>query len=96
MAKRKIIWSNTAMKKLYAIFESDIRKGNGKSFSNELFKTITKQVRLLQKHPESGMKTSDESIFGLKIETFLIYFELKADMICIHFVSDNGQDKKFF
>lgn len=91
MAKRKIIWSRLAEKRLFTIFESDIRKGNGKSFSINLYKTISKQVKLLLKHPDMGVKTTEESIDGLIIGSYIIFYEVVDNKIIIYFISEPGQ-----
>jgi hypothetical protein len=88
MAKREIVWSNTAIKKLFAIFEADIRKNNGKENSIDLFKTMTKRIGLLIKHPLTGMPTSDESVRVLIIETLIVCYGLSKDQISIFTVSE--------
>lgn len=88
MAKRKIIWSNTAIKRLFAIFEADIRKNNGKEYSIDLFKTISDRIRLLVKHPMTGMLTSDESVRVLIIETLIVCYGLSEDRISIFTISE--------
>lgn len=88
MAKRKIIWSNTAIKKLFAIFEADIRKSNSKEYSFDLFKKISEQIKLLKKHPLTGTVTSDESVRVLIIETIVVYYGLSEDRISIFTISE--------
>ncbi len=87
MAKRKIIWSNTAIKKLFSIFEADIRKNNGKEYSIDLFKTITERIRLLLKHPLTGMPASDESVRVLIIETLIVCYGVEENRISVYTVS---------
>jgi len=88
MAKRKVIWSNTAVKKLYAIFEADIRKNNVKKNSIDLFGIILKQIDLVRKNQGIELKTSDESIFGLVVKTHLILYTLNEDRIIIHTIGE--------
>lgn len=92
MAKRKIIWSNTAIKRLYAIFEADIRKNNRKEYSINLFKTISEQIKLLAKHPLTGTATSDESVRVLIIETIIVYYGLSEDRISIFTISESSKN----
>lgn len=84
MAKRKIIWSNTAIKRLYAIFESDIREGNGKAVSIKLFQTILRKLKVLKKDSEIGIRTSEESIYGLPAGTYNILYSIGENEIFIH------------
>jgi len=87
MAKRKIIWSNTAKKKLYAIFESDIIKGNGKKQSIDLFRTISKNLKHLKNDPETGMKTTHESINGMKVMQCVLLYSFTMERIYVHTIS---------
>jgi len=91
MAKRKIIWANTAIKGLFAIFESDIRKNNGKSYSVKLSKIISKQIRLIPIHPLRGKPSSDESVRVLIIESLKVCYGLSHDRISIFTISESSK-----
>lgn len=91
MAEKKIIWSRTAKKKLYAILESPIRRTNSKTFSIELYKSVAKELKLLQKYQEKGLQTSEKSIRGLFISNCLFLFEISGDTVIIHTVSDQSK-----
>ena len=88
MAKKKIIWSNTAIKKLFAIFEADIRKSKEKEFSIHLFKEISERLKLLVKQPQAGIHASEESVRVLIIETLIVCYGLSEDRISIFTISE--------
>lgn len=88
MAKKEIIWSNTAIKKLFAIFEADIRKSKDKEFSIHLFKAISERVKLLVKQPLAGIPASDESVRVLIFDTLIICYGLSEDRIYIFTISE--------
>jgi plasmid stabilization system protein ParE len=92
MAKRKIVWSDKAQKRLYGILEFYIERNKSKSYSNKLYKLLYKEVKLLLKYPDLGLKTSEESVRGLIIDTFIIYYEVTDDKIIIHTIWDCRQD----
>jgi toxin YoeB len=92
MAKRKIVWSDRAKKRLYEILEFYIARNKSKEYSIKLYKLINKEVKLLVKYPELGLKTSDESIRGLIIQDYNIYYEIAQDRIIIHTVWDSRQN----
>ena len=92
MAKRKIVWSNNAKKRLYGILEFYIERNKSKSYSIKLFKLLNKEVKLLLKYPDLGLKTSEESVRGLIIDTYIIYYEVTEDKIIIHTIWDCRQD----
>jgi plasmid stabilization system protein ParE len=92
MAKRKIVWSDRAKKRLYGILEFYIERNKSKSYSIKLFKLLNKEVKLLLKYPDLGLKTSEESVRGLIIDTFIVYYEVTEDKIIIHTIWDCRQD----
>ena len=92
MAKRKIVWSNNAKKRLYGILEFYIERNKSKSYSIKLYKLLNKEVKLLLKYPDLGLKTSEESVRGLIIDTYIIYYEVTVEKIIIHTIWDCRQD----
>jgi toxin YoeB len=92
MAKRKIVWSDRAKKRLYGILEFYIERNKSKSYSIKLYKLLNKEVKLFIKYPDLGLKTSEESVRGLIIDTFIIYYEVTDDKIIIHTIWDCRQD----
>ena len=92
MAKRKIVWSNRAKKRLSGILEFYIERNKSKSYSIKLYKLLNKEVKLLLKYPDLGLKTSEESVRGLIIDTYIIYYEVTEDKIIIHTIWDCRQD----
>ena len=92
MAKRKIVWSDRAKKRLYGILEFYIERNKSKSYSIKLYKLLNKEVKLILKYPDLGLKTSEESVRGLIIDTYIIYYEVTDDKIIIHTIWDCRQD----
>ena len=92
MAKRKIIWSNRAIKRLYGILEFYDQRNKSKIYSNKLYRFLQKEVKILLKFPEIGLKTTEETTRGLIIGDYIIYYEITDDMIILHTIWDSGQD----
>lgn len=88
MAKRKVVWSGNAKKKLYAILESSVRRDKEKTFAIFLYKMISRGIKTLIKQPENGMKTTAYPIRGLLIESCLILYETSDYRIVIHTISN--------
>jgi toxin YoeB len=84
MAKRKIVWSNRAIKRLYGILESSDQRDKSKNSSEKLYLLLQKNVKVLIKFPETGLKTTLESARGLKIEDYIIFYQITEDKIIIH------------
>jgi addiction module RelE/StbE family toxin len=91
MAKRKIVWSNRAKIRLYAILDFYIKRNKSKVYSNKLQKLISKEVNLLLKHPDLGLKTSDETTRGLIIQDYIVYYQITDEKIIIHTIWDCRQ-----
>jgi len=92
MAKRKIVWSNRAKIRLLDILEFYLERNKSKTYSIKLYKAINKEVKLLLKYPELGLKTTDETIRGLIIGYFILFYELTEDKIIVHSIWDSRQN----
>ena len=92
MAKCKIIWSNRAKIRLFAILDFYILRNNSKTYSIKLQKLISKEVNLLLKQPDLGLKTSEDTTRGLIIENYIVYYEITDDKIIIHTIWDSRQN----
>ncbi len=92
MAKRKIVWSNRAIKRLYGILEFYDQRNKSKTYSKKLYHLLNKQVKILIKFPEIGLKTTEDTTRGLIIGDFIIYYQLTEDKIIIHTVWDCRQN----
>jgi plasmid stabilization system protein ParE len=92
MAKRKIVWSNRAKIRLYAILDFYIVRNKSKVYSIKLQKLISKEVNLLLKQPDLGLKTSEDTTRGLIILNYIVYYEIADDKIIIHTIWDSRQN----
>ena len=92
MAQRKIIWSKRATIKLYSILEFYILRNKSKTYSTKLYTKINKEIRLLHKNPDLGIKTTDETIRGLIVESYIIYYQVTENEIIIHSIWDSRQN----
>lgn len=91
MAKRKIVWSNRAIKRLYGILEFYGQRNKSKTHSEKLYQLLHKQVKILTKFPEIGLNTTEDTTRGLIIGELIIYYQLTEDKIIIHTVWDCNQ-----
>jgi addiction module RelE/StbE family toxin len=92
MAKLKIVWSNRAKKRLYEILDFYIIRNKSKTYSNKLQRLINKEVRLLIKQPDLGLKTTEDTTRGLIIGDYIVYYEVSEDKIIIHTIWDSRQN----
>ena len=92
MDKRKIVWSNRAKIRLFAILDFYIVRNKSKVYSIKLQKLFSKEVNLLLKQPDLGLKTSEDTTRGLIIENYIVYCEITDDKIIIHTIWDSRQN----
>ncbi len=92
MAKRKIIWSHRAKINRYEILKFYIERNKSNTYSRKLNKRINKELRLLLKFPDLGIKTNVEGVRGLIIDNFIIFYETNKDFIIVHYIWDSRQD----
>ena len=92
MVKRKIIWSHRARIKLYEILKFFAERNKSKRYSQKLYGRINKELKLLIKQPDLGIKTDFENVRSLIVGDYLIFYELSKDLIIIHTLWDSRQN----
>ncbi len=92
MAKRRIIWSHKAKIKLFVILDFYTERNKSNAFSKKLYKKFNKELSLLIKQPEIGIKTDMESIRGLIVGEFILFYEITSEKIIVHTVWDCKQN----
>ncbi|HBG69623.1 MAG: hypothetical protein A2W93_12545 [Bacteroidetes bacterium GWF2_43_63] len=92
MAKRKIIWSRRAFSELFKILEFFAERNKSKAYSAKLYKRINKELRLLIKHPDIGIKSDFENVRGLIVNDYILFYEYNDEIIMIHLIWDSRQN----
>ena len=92
MVKRKIIWSTRAKLDLVNILEFYYKRNGTKTYSIKLNAAIRSSVRLLEKHPEIGVKADVKNMRNLIQGDFGIFYEIKSETIEIITIWDSRQD----
>ena len=92
MAKRKIVWSHRARIKLIEILTFFADRNKSKIYSERLYKRINKELKLLVKQPNLGIKTEIDSVRGLIIGDYILFYEITSDKIIIHTLWDSKQN----
>ncbi len=92
MAKRKIIWSHRAKIKLFEILDFYAKRNKSKTYSEKLYKKFKRESNLLISQPEIGIKTDLDSVRGLIVDQFILFYEVNAEHLEIHTVWDCQQN----
>jgi hypothetical protein len=95
MVKRKIVWSNRANIGLFKILGFYTERNKSAAYSKKLYKKFIKELSLLKKQPELGVKTDIDNIRGLIVEEFILYYEIYPEMIVVHTVWDCRQNPDY-
>ena len=83
MGKRKIIWSSKANRKLFEIMEFYAQRNKSKTYSVKLYQRFKKELTILIKQPEIGIKTEIESVRGLIVDDYILFYEFDSERIIV-------------
>ena len=92
MGKRKIIWSNKANRKLFEILEFYAQRNKSKTYSIKLYQRFKNELSILIKQPDIGIKTEIESVRGLIVDDYILFYEFDSEKIIIHTLWDCRQN----
>lgn len=94
MVKRKIIWSSRAKIDLFNILDFYFKRNGTKTYSIKLNTNLRNSIRLLEHHPEIGVKTDIENVRNLIHADYEIFYEIRIKTIEIITIWDCRQDPK--
>uniref|UniRef100_UPI00338E8A33 type II toxin-antitoxin system RelE/ParE family toxin n=1 Tax=Algoriphagus sp. TaxID=1872435 RepID=UPI00338E8A33 len=92
MGKRKLIWSHLAKIRLFEILDFYTHRNKSSDFSKKLYREFYQKLRLTINNPELGIKTDFDSIRGVIVRDFILFYELSPDHIIVHTVWDTRQN----
>ena len=68
------------------------QRNKSKTYSIKLYQRVNKELKILIKQPEIGIKTEIESVRGLIIEDYILFYEYNNERIIIHTLWDCRQN----
>ena len=92
MGKRKIIWSHRAEIKLFKILEFYAERNKSKTYSIKLYQRLNKELKTLLKQPDIGLNTEIESVRGLIVDDYILFYEYDSEKIVVHSIWDCRQN----
>lgn len=93
MAKRKIVWTNSAKLELKGILIYWTKKTKSKTYSKKLSILFKETVDLLSQHPKIGRTTNDKNARISIIRNYLIFYEITETEIIILSIWDARRDE---
>lgn len=92
MAKRKIIWSHRAEIRLFKMLEFYAERNKSKTYSVKLYQRLNRELQILLKQPDIGLNTEIESVRGLIVDDYILFYEYDNEKIVIHSIWDCRQN----
>ena len=92
MAKRKIVWSSVAQRKLFSILEFYAQRNRSKAYSAKLYLRFNKELKILHNQPDIGIKTDLDAVRGLIIDSYILFYEFSNDVLIVHTIWDCRQN----
>jgi len=94
MVKRKTIWSQRAKSDLISILDYYFKRNGSKTYSSRLNASLRSSIRLLENHPELGIKADIKNVRVLIHGDYAIFYEIREGLIEIITIWDSRQDPK--
>ena len=68
------------------------QRNKSKTYSIKLYQRFKKELSILIKQPEVGIKTEIESVRGLIVDDYLLFYEFDSERIIVHTLWDCRQN----
>ena len=79
MAKKSIVWTETAAKQRREILRYWTLRNGSTRYAEKLIKLISKQINIIEKHPESFKETEFPNTRESALGHFSIYYRITDD-----------------
>ncbi len=94
MAKRLVVWTETAAKQRREILKYWTEKNKSTVFAEKLIDLTAKQLKVILKHPEAFKQTDFPDTRESAMGHFSIFYKLTEEHLIITAFWDNRQDPK--
>lgn len=94
MAKRKIVWTNTARIQLRKILEFWIENNQSNLYSLKLLDEVEKNLNGILKHPERSPESAFPNTRVAAMNHYSIFYKISENEIIVTAFWDNRQDPK--
>ena len=94
MAKRKVVWTETAAKQRREILRYWTARNGSTTYAEKLIKLTTHRIKVILKHPESYKLTIYSGTRVSAMGHFSILYKVTENQLIITAFWDNRQDPK--
>lgn len=94
MAKRKIVWTETAAKQRREILRYWTERNGTTTYAEKLIEITAKHLKVITKNPEAFKETEMNDVRESAMGHFSLYYKITPDQIIVMAFWDNRQDPK--
>jgi plasmid stabilization system protein ParE len=94
MAKRTIVWTDTAAKQRRQILKYWTERNQSTAFAEKLIEVTAKHLKVILKNPEAFKETEFDSLRESAMGHFSLYYKITETQIIVMAFWDNRQDPK--
>jgi len=94
MAKRKIVWTDTAAKQRREILKYWTERNKSTTYAEKLIEITAKHLKVISKNPEAFKETEIDDVRESAMGHFSLYYKITNDHIIVMAFWDNRQDPK--
>jgi plasmid stabilization system protein ParE len=94
MAKRKIVWTETAAKQRREILRYWIERNQNTTYAEKLIEITAKHLKVISRNPEAFKETEMNEVRESAMGHFSLYYKITPDQIIAMAFWDNRQDPK--
>ncbi len=94
MAKRKIVWTETAAKQRREILNYWTERNKSTTYAEKLIEITAKHLKVISKNPQAFKETEIDDVRESAMGHFSLYYKITADQLIVMAFWDNRQDPK--
>ncbi|MFA9187509.1 type II toxin-antitoxin system RelE/ParE family toxin [Flavobacterium magnesitis] len=94
MAKKSVVWTETAIKQRREILKYWTIRNKSTKYAEKLIGLINERIKLISQNPEAGKPTNHLDTREAAMGNFSIYYKSDDNQIIITAFWDNRQDPK--
>ena len=94
MAKRTIVWTETAAKQRRQILKYWTKRNQSTAFAEKLIEITAKHLKVISKNPAAFKETVFDSLRESAMGHFSLYYKITETQIIVMAFWDNRQDPK--
>jgi plasmid stabilization system protein ParE len=94
MAKRTVVWTETAVRQRREILKYWVKRNGTKTYAEKLIKLTAEQIKVIQSNPKLFKKVDFSDTHVSALGHFSIFYKYTKDTLIITAFWDNRQDPK--